>query len=126
MSILGSDRELSYLLSRRGIALEPTHVEGTHGILDLPGLMRDMRQYLAARLPRTDLRRLSFGQQGDTCTFGLGDERLELDALQAASASQAVRLVLGSPEAPSVGGELGRALSAVFPLPMPMPGFNAV
>jgi len=120
MSVLGIDRELSYLLSRRGIALQPTHIEGTHGILNLPGLMRDMRQYLAARLPRADLRRLSFDQQGDTCTFGLGDDRIELDA------SQAVRLVLGSAEAPSVGGELGRALSAIFPLPMPMPGFNAV
>ncbi len=120
VSIPGSDRELDYLLSRRGIALQSTHIEGTHGILNLPGLMRDMRQYLAARLPRADLRRLSFGQQGETCTFGLGDERLDLDA------SQAARLVFGSPEAPSVGGELGRALSAIFPLPMPMPGFNTV
>jgi len=82
--------------------------------------MRDIRPYLAARLPRADLRRLSFDQQRDTCTFGLGEEHRALDA------SQAVRLVLGSPEAPSVGGELGRVLSAIFPLPMPMPGFNAV
>ncbi len=120
LASLGHDRELSFLLSGPAAVLKPTTLPGTHGLLDLPGLMRDMRPYLAARLPRADLRPLSFDQQGDTCTFALGQQRLDLDP------SQAVRLVLGSPDAPSVRGELGRVLSQIFPLPMPLPGFNAV
>ncbi|UCC69204.1 MAG: GNAT family N-acetyltransferase [Armatimonadota bacterium] len=120
MAVLGHDREFAYLLSSRGIELKPATLAGTHGLLNLPGLMRDMRPYLAARLPRADLRRLSFDQHGDTCAFGLGEERLALDA------SQATRLVLGVPEARSISGELGRVLSSIFPLPIPMAGFNSV
>jgi GNAT superfamily N-acetyltransferase len=120
IAVLGYDREFAYLLSSRGIELKPTTLAGTHGLLNLPGLMRDIRPHLAARLPRADLRRLSFDQRGDTCTFALGEERLALDA------SQAARLVLGAPEARSASGDLGRVLSSIFPLPIPMAGFNSV
>ncbi len=114
------DRELSYLLSSQGFALKPTTFSGTHRILNLPGLMRDLRPYLAARLPGSQLRRLSFDQSGESCAIALGSERLDVDL------SAAARLVLGGKGAPQVGGELGEVLRAVFPLPFPMPGFNYV
>jgi hypothetical protein len=42
--------------------------------------------------------------------------------------SAAARLVFGDlgPEAPEVRGDLGRVLSAIFPLPTIQPGFNYV
>lgn len=114
------DRELAYLLSARGLALKPATLSGTHRLLNLPGLLRDLRPYLAARLPADQLRRLSFTQEGERCAIALGPERLDLDL------SAAVTLVLGGKAAPSVAGELGEALRAIFPLPFPMPGFNYV
>jgi predicted N-acetyltransferase YhbS len=49
--VLAADRELFYLLAGRGIPLTPGSLPGTHRVLDLPGLMRDLRPYLAARDP---------------------------------------------------------------------------
>jgi len=118
--LLGWDRELAYHLGKLGAAPHPSRISGTLRLLDLPGLMRRLRPYLAARLPRADLRRLSFAQQGDACTFALGEERLQLDL------SHAAPLVLGGADAPQVPGDLGRVLSAIFPLPLPLPGFNYV
>lgn len=118
--VLGHDRELAYLLASRGIELAPITLAGTLGLLDLPGLMRDLRPYLAARLPRADLRRLSFDQRGGSCVLQFCEDRLELPA------PQATLRVLGSPDSPSVGGELGRILADIFPVPFPTPGFNSV
>jgi len=116
----GQDREFAYLASRRGLQLKSAPPWGTHRILNLPGLMRDLRPYLSARLADKDLRQLSFRQQAEVCTFSYGTQRVELDL------SQTARLVLGSPDAPDIDGELGRVLRTVFPIPLPMPGFNYV
>jgi len=118
--ILGHDQELIYLLSRLNLQLTPATFYGTHRLLDLPGLMRQLRPYLAARLPRADLRRLSFQQEGETCTFAYGNEHLQLDL------TKAVALVLGAPDAPKLSGDLHRLLSTIYPLPFPTPGFNYV
>jgi predicted N-acetyltransferase YhbS len=118
--LLGWDRELTYRVAKFGATTRPSRISGTLRLLDLPGLMRRLRPYLAARLPRVDLRRLSFSQHGDTCTFAFGEEQLQLDL------SHAAPLVLGGADAPQVPGDLGRVLSAIFPLPLPLPGFNYV
>ena len=119
--LLGQDRELLYLLNRRGAALRPGRISGTLRLLNLPGLLRDLRPYLSARLPRADLRRFTATQQGETCTFAYDTQRLALNL------SQAAPLVLGGPEeTPAPGGELGRVLAAIFPVQLPMPGFNYV
>jgi len=119
--LLGQDRELSYLLRRRGVALRPGRISGTLRLLNLPGLLRDLRPYLSARLPRADLRRFTATQEGDTCTFAYDSQSLALNL------SQAAPLVLGGPEeTPTPGGELGRVLAAIFPVQLPMPGFNYV
>jgi hypothetical protein len=80
--------------------------------------MRDLRQYLAALLPRSDLRRLSFDQQDATCRFAYGDQEVEVEL------GQAALVVLGGPDMPAIPGDLGRVLSQVFPLPAPVPGLN--
>lgn len=118
--LLADDREFAYLLADRSIPLTPSTLPGTHRLLDLPGLMRDLRPYLAARLPRAVTRRLAFGQEGQRCTFSLGSETAEMDL------SDGIRLVLGGPDAPCIEGELGRVLAAVLPIPFPAPGFNFV
>lgn len=116
----GRDHELPYLLSGRAIPLRRTILSGALRLLNLPGLMRDLRPYLAARLPRKVLRGLAFGQRGELCRFSLADQHLDM------SLSQAAALVLGGPDAPEVGGALGEALGAVLPIPLPLPGFNYV
>lgn len=120
LRVLGDDTELAYLLEGRGLSLTPTTASGTHRLLNLPGLMRDLRPYLAARLPRAVLRQLTFEQRGDICRIALGDEQIEMDL------SQGIGLVMGGPTAPQVRGELGRVLADIFPAPFPLPGFNYV
>lgn len=117
---LGHDAEFVHLLKQHGLAVDWRTLGGTHRVVDLPGLVKALRPYLAARLPAKDLRRLSFQQRGERCAFRFGDEAMEM------SLSQAAPLVLGGPGAPKVKGEVGRVLSAVFPIPFPMPGFNYV
>lgn len=114
------DHELIYLLRARGVALHQGRLAGTQRLVNLPGLMRDLRTYLAARLPAATLRRLRVAQEGESCLFALGEEELRL------SLSDAARLVLGGAERPAVAGELGEALARAFPIPFPMPGFNYV
>jgi predicted N-acetyltransferase YhbS len=114
------DREFAYLVSRRGLQVKSAPLWGTHRILNLPGLMRDLRPYLSARLASRDLKQLAFRQQAEICTVSYRAQEVRLDL------SQAARLVLGSPETPHVEGELGRVLATVFPIPFPMPGFNYV
>jgi predicted N-acetyltransferase YhbS len=120
LTFSAQDEEFIYLLGRRGMPLKATTLPGTHRLLNLPGLMRDLRPYLAARLPRPTLRQLSFDQDGEACRFSLGQQRTEMDL------SGAAKLVLGAPDAPQVSGDLGAALSALFPIPFPMAGFNYV
>ena len=117
---LKQDRELSYLMASRGFKVGQATLSGTHRILNLPGLMRDLRPYLAGRLPRRQLRQLSFDQQGETCVFSLASQQAAVGLSQAAS------LILGGPRVPRIGGELGDVLRSVFPVPFPMPGFNYV
>lgn len=120
MRALGHDTELIYLLRQRGLELEERPLSGTHRIIDLPGLMTKLRPYLRERLDRREVRRLSFEQHGDQCAIAYGDQRQEL------TLSQAAPLVLGGPGAPELSGDLARALSAVFPIPFPLPGFNYI
>ena len=109
---------MEYLLGRRGVALKEETLSGTHRLIDLPGLMQKLRPYLRERLESRDVRRLSFDQEGERCSFAYGEERLEC------SLGEATALVLGGPAAPRVSGDLGRVLSRVLPVPFPMPGFN--
>ena len=120
LRFLRHDREFAYLTSRQGLQVKDGLLWGTHRILNLPGLMRDLRPYLSARLASRDLKQLAFRQQADVCTVSYRAQEVQLDL------SQAARLVLGSPETPHVEGELGRVLGTVFPIPFPMPGFNYV
>jgi len=118
--VLGQDGELAYLLAGRSLALAPDTLPGTHRVLNLPGLMRDIRPYLAARLPRSVMRRLTCEQEGEACRLSLGSDQVEMDL------SQAARLVLGGRGVPRVGGDLGENLGRVFPIPFPMPGCNFI
>lgn len=120
LNVLGHDREMRHLLDARGVSVQATHLSGTHRLLDLPGLMKRLRPYLRERLPRAQLRRLSFDQEGETCIFAYDDRKEEMDL------SDAARVVLDGPGRPEIPGELGRVLSAVLPLPFPMPGFNYI
>jgi len=115
------DRELPGIFTRQGLGLKPGTLEAhTIRLLDLPRLMRQLRPYVAARLTRSEARQLCFRQGEGGCAFALGEEELELNLPQSAA------LVLGGPEAPEVGGELGRVLGSLFPVPFPMPGMNYV
>jgi len=117
---LRQDNELAYQVSSRGIRAKAAMLWGTHRVLNLPGLMKDLRPYLSALLTSRDVRQLSFEQREDRCALSLGSQQLEL------TLSEAAALVLGGPKAPQAEGELGGALSAIFPIPFPMPGFNYV
>ncbi len=113
------DREFSYLATSHGIPLEPdTIYSHTIRLLDLPGLMRALRPYLQARLSPSDLRGLGVEQADGVCRFSLAGEWAELNL------SQAGFVVLGGQEAPEIGGALGRLTSAIFPVPVPLPGLN--
>ena len=113
------DRELTYLLRQRGVALKretiPSH---TVRLLNLDGLMGDLRPRFTTRLAVPDLRAFHGTQSGESCTFQLGEETAELDL------SQAGLLVLGGMTKPKVAGDLGRVLNTVFPVPLPLPGLN--
>ena len=115
------DRELDYLLGNAGLRLgEGTLWEHTIRLLDLPLLMRRLRPYTVARLPREAARALAFEQTAEQCMFTRGEDALGLDI------GKATALVLGGPEAPRVGAELGESLNALFPIPFPLPGMNYV
>jgi hypothetical protein len=118
LRVLGHDREFLHLVRQRALDLKESTLSGTHRLLDVPGLMRKLSPYLAARLPRRELRKLSFHQQGEACAFTYGGETVDL------SLSQAAPLVLGGFGAPPLPDALGQALSQIFPIPFPMPGFN--
>lgn len=120
LDVPAHDVELQYLLASRGIEMKGATIKDhTIRLLDLPELMRRLRRYVAARLPRREARALTF-EQGEGCVFGYGSEKQSFDLGPSAA------LVLGGPRAPQVGGELGKALGAVLPVPVPLPGLNYV
>jgi len=119
-SFPGWEQELVSLLTERGIQSRPGPLPGTHRLLDLPGLMRDLAPYLAERLPRSIRRDLSFGQSRDRCFFSFREESVELDL------GAAAELVLGGPASPATAGQLGEVLAQILPVPFPSPGMNMV
>jgi GNAT superfamily N-acetyltransferase len=113
------DHELTHLLGCWGVDMRPGSIPGhTIRLLGLPNLMHSLRPYLLSRLPRADLRRLAFRQEGQTCSISLAEAAVDLDP------SQAGLLVLGGPGRAELEGELGRVLASILPVPVPLPGFN--
>jgi hypothetical protein len=124
LAVAWQDAVLARLLHERGVRGEvssmPWH---TMRILDFPGLMADMQDYVAGRLGEAHLRRLVFCQDGDHYAIACGSERLELDG------AGMTRLVFGAPETPEVcpvdrDCDLGRIVDTLFPLPSRLPGLN--
>jgi ribosomal protein S18 acetylase RimI-like enzyme len=122
------DADLIVLLEEMGVHFDySTLPDHTMRIIDLPGLMADLRAYAAARLPRVLRRGLRFEQTGsllgsegdDRYVIARGAERLEMDG------AAMTRLVLGdSSEPASLSGVVGEAASLLFPLPSFLPGIN--
>lgn len=118
------DEDMCCLLRRQGWKGEKTRLpDHTMRILDLRGLMADLRPYVRERLPRALRRGLRFEQEGDRCAIVHGAERLERDA------AAMTRLVLGAPgeatsDADGFSGALGEIVRALFPLPSFLPGAN--
>jgi len=96
----------------------------TMRIVNWPGLMRDLRLYVAQRLTRRERRGLRFEQAGDRFAITRGRGRLEFDGMAI------TRLVLGVPQGaedlvPVPADGLGEVVRALFPLPSFIPGLNA-
>jgi hypothetical protein len=103
----------------------------TWRIVNFPGLMRDLRPLLRARLS-AELRRglrfeqsgalLAGGSQPDRYAILRGPERLELDG------AALTRLVFGTaddqPVIEPLSGALAEVVAALFPLPSFLPGLN--
>jgi predicted N-acetyltransferase YhbS len=91
-------------------------------VINLPGLMADLRPQIHARLTAAQRRGLRFNQTGpllanggeDRFTIQRAKERLELDG------AQLTRLMMGTSEdiqIPTASGVLAEVLAALFPLP---------
>ncbi|HSJ88862.1 MAG TPA: GNAT family N-acetyltransferase [Anaerolineales bacterium] len=125
------DEELIHLLRKRGYAGQTSHLDGaTHRIINFPGLMKDLRPVLQARLDAKLLRGLRFEQHGPLLG-GLGDDRYAIvrgsDRLELDGAAM-THLLMGNadPQAESISapGALAEVISAIFPLPSFLPGLN--
>jgi GNAT superfamily N-acetyltransferase len=129
------DVDLRQLLRTQAGAGEHIPLIGhTMRIINLPGLMSDLRPYVRARLTESLRRGLRFEQEGSvlgTAEGGEGNryaivrgrERLELDG------AAMTRLMMGIPAemAPDLAvgsGTLGEIIPALFPLPSFLPGLN--
>jgi hypothetical protein len=125
------DVDFRQLLRGRGTSGKHFLLEHTMRIVDLPGLMSDLRPYVRARLTARQRRGLRFEQEGlvpgkaagDRYAIVRGQERLELDG------ATMTRLVMGAPEGmrPNVSlgpGALSEIVPALFPLPSFLPGLN--
>lgn len=127
------DIELIQLLQDSGYGGNMTHLDGaTYRIIDFPGLIKDLRPMLKARLDKNVLRGLRFEQSGpllggigkDRYSITRGTERFELDG------AQMTRLVMGSTDLDAesmsipTSGALAEVISALFPLPSFLPGLN--
>jgi hypothetical protein len=96
-------------------------------VIDFPGLMNDLRGYVAARLEPGLRRGLRFEQSGPLLGHNGGDhyaiirgkDRLDLNGWDL------TRLVMGAPDVTISGpGALAEILPAIFPLPSFHPGLN--
>jgi hypothetical protein len=131
LPVAWQELELLQLMRDRGYSGRLTNLYGhTLRIIDFPGLMKDLRPVLLARLEKDLLRGLRFEQKGprlagsgeDRYTIARGTERLELDG------AAMTLLVMGdaAPQAEAVHapGALADVISAFFPLPSFLPGLN--
>jgi GNAT superfamily N-acetyltransferase len=133
MRLLVPWQDVDFLQLLRGPGGTRRHVplEHTMRIVDLPGLMSDLRPYVGARLTAQQRRGLRFEQEGLAPGKVAGDryaivrrqERLELDG------ATMTRLVMGAPDEmrPNVSlgsGALSEIVPALFPLPSFLPGLN--
>jgi len=117
------DLDFLQLLQGQGFARERIPLEHTMRVVDLPGLMSDLRRYVSARLTARQRRGLRFDQEGDRYGLARGQERIELDGVAM------TRLVMGTPRntmpnVPLESGTLGEIVQALFPLPSFLPGLN--
>jgi GNAT superfamily N-acetyltransferase len=122
------DLDLLQLLRAQGLTGDPTPLIGhSMRVVNLPGLMSDLRPYVKARLTKEQRRGLRFEQEGDRCVIVRAQERLELDT------AATTRLVMGSvyadgyvgsPAVTGAPGQLAEITSALFPLPSFLPGLN--
>jgi len=132
LSVPWQDVDFLQLLREQGVQGDPIPLIGhTMRIVNFPGLMRDLRPYMRARLEAGLRRGLRFEQRGpvpgkageDRYAIVRGQERLELDG------ATMTRLVMGMPEelapdVPIAPDALSAGLSALFPLPSFLPGLN--
>jgi len=142
------DVDLVQLLRAQGVTGEAMEMTGhTMRVVNLPGLMSDLRSYVKGRLTQEQRRGLRFEQQGDRCVIVRGQERLELDTLgvltRMYSSAATTPLVMGSVAPPAVApaitgepgvlgtgvlagltGVLAGIVLALFPLPSFLPGLN--
>ena len=126
------DVELTQLLQDRGYVGKTTHLDGaTWRIIDFPGLMKDLRPILQARLDAKLLRGLGFEQSGPLLG-GIGDDRYAIirgsDRLELDGAAM-TRVAMGNAddsqaEPVHAPGALTEVISAIFPLPSFLPGLN--
>jgi hypothetical protein len=117
------DLDFLQLLQGQGFVTERVPLEHTMRVVDLPGLMSDLRRYVSARLTARQRRGLRFEQEGDRYRVARGRERLELDGVAM------TRLVMGTPpkmmpNVPLEPGTLGEIVRTLFPLPSFLPGLN--
>ncbi len=125
------DLELIQLLHDHGYSGSLAPLEGhTLRIVNFPGLMRDLRPNLQARLGTKLLRGLHFEQSGplvggsgtDSYAIVRGSARLVLDG------AAMTRLVMGNTEGDKepiqLPGALAEVIPALFPLPSFLPGIN--
>jgi hypothetical protein len=135
ISFPAHDIEMIHLLRSRSVSLSPDTIHShTFRLLDLPGLLRALRPYFAARLPAAALRAFSMTPSGERLSpagervspagervnMQFGSEQADL------SLSEAAAIMFGGPAAPAIGGDLGEVMRRVFPVPLPLPGFNYV
>jgi hypothetical protein len=127
--VMAWDLDLAQLLQASGgrwkWGLLPDH---TLRVIDFPGLMRDLRQYVRSLLDPALRRGLRFeqsgpllgGEGGDICAITRGKERLALDG------AGLTRLLMGGVErlAEPPSGALAEIVSALFPLPAFLPGMD--
>lgn len=121
LAVPWQDTDLLWLLRERGIAGDRIPLpEHTMHIVNLPGLMADLRPYVQARLPASLRRGLRFEQEGERYAITRGHERIELDG------AAMTRLVMGTPQTKVVttSRALDEILAALFPLPSFLPGLN--
>ena len=124
MAVAWQDADLRQMIWKRGISGESTTMFGhTMRIVDFPGLLADLKDYVGARMTAHQLRAVRFYQDGDRYAIVHGPHRMELDG------AAMTRLVLGPASAmetktPVPAPSPGEIASQLFPLPSFLPGLN--